>query len=116
MTSKLNTSLTLTYDFAVSGATTDKDIVDSYASACVDDQVDQYDQYVNGSVPNTADALVVFWTGINDVGESFWDGVAAPIEKVMDRYFELLERLFDEGLKKFVLFTVPRTSFPAETW
>ncbi|KKY14570.1 putative carbohydrate esterase family 16 protein [Diplodia seriata] len=106
VTSKLNTTLTLTYDFAVSGATTDKDIVDSYASACVDDQVDQFDQYVNGTIP-TADSLVVFWTGINDVGESFWDGTTTPITKVMDRYVELLENLFDAGLKKFVLFTVP---------
>ncbi|OJD33590.1 gdsl-like lipase acylhydrolase [Diplodia corticola] len=106
VTSKLNTSLTLTYDFAVSGATTDKDIVDSYASSCVDDQVDQYGQYVNGTIP-AADTLAVFWTGINDVGESFWDGTTAPIAKVMDRYVELLETLYDSGLQKFVLFTVP---------
>ncbi|KAF9634025.1 Lipase GDSL [Lasiodiplodia theobromae] len=106
VTSTLNTTLTLTWDFAVSGATTDKDIVDSYASACVDDQVDQFDQYLSGKPPGD-DSLVVFWTGINDVGESFWDGTAAPIEKVMDRYFELLTHLFDAGVKKFVLFTVP---------
>lgn len=110
VTSTLNTTLTLTWDFAVSGATTDKDIVDSYASACVDDQVDQFDQYLSGKPPGD-DSLVVFWTGINDVGESFWDGTAAPIEKVMDRYFELLTHLFDAGVKKFVLFTVPRMSF-----
>ncbi|KAF2147023.1 carbohydrate esterase family 16 protein [Aplosporella prunicola CBS 121167] len=106
VTSKLNTSLTFTYDFAVSGATTDKDIVDSYASACVDDQVDQFNQYLDGKPPGD-DSLVVFWTGINDIGESFWDSTDVPQAKVMDRYFELLSNLFEAGLKKFVLFNVP---------
>lgn len=107
--STLNTSVVLGYDFAVTGATTDKDIVDTYAQYCVDDQVDQYLQYVSGKV-EAADTLVAVWIGINDVGEPFWDRTSAPIEKIMDRYFELLQTLADDGLNNFALLTVPRKS------
>ncbi|KAJ0309720.1 hypothetical protein Brms1b_009055 [Colletotrichum noveboracense] len=107
LTSTLNTSQILTYDFAVTGATTDKDIVDTYAQYCVDDQVDQYKQYVSAAVTDKANALVAVWIGINDVGEPFWDKESAPVAKIMDRYFELLQTLADDGLKNFVLLSVP---------
>ncbi|KAK1971064.1 GDSL-like Lipase/Acylhydrolase [Colletotrichum sublineola] len=106
LTSTLNTSLVLTYDFAVTGATTDKQIVDTYAQYCVDDQVGQYTQYVSGKI-NKANTLVAVWIGINDVGEPFWDRQAAPVVKIMDRYFQLLQTLVNDGLKNFVLLTVP---------
>ncbi|TDZ48352.1 Acetylesterase [Colletotrichum trifolii] len=106
LTSTLNTSLVLTYDFAVTGATTDKAIVDTYAQYCVDDQVDQYKQYASSKV-DRANALVAIWIGINDVGEPFWDKQSAPVAKIMDRYFELLQTLADDGLNNFALLTVP---------
>ncbi|WQF86912.1 Putative GDSL lipase/esterase, SGNH hydrolase superfamily [Colletotrichum destructivum] len=106
LTSTLNTSLVLTYDFAVTGATTDKDIVDTYAQFCVDDQVAQYTQYASAKV-DKANTLVAVWIGINDVGEPFWDRQSAPVAKIMDRYFELLQTLADDGLANFVLLTVP---------
>ncbi|KAF4963064.1 hypothetical protein FSARC_8895 [Fusarium sarcochroum] len=106
LTSTLNTSLVLTYDFAVSGATVDKDIVDTYAQSCVDDQVAQYKEYVSSKI-SAADTLVAVWIGINDLGEPFWDKTDAPITKTMDRYFDLLQTLADSGLKKFALLTVP---------
>ncbi|KAM5353407.1 hypothetical protein ACJ41O_000057 [Fusarium nematophilum] len=107
LTSTLNTSLVLTYDFAVSGATVDKDIVDTYAQYCVDDQVAQYKQYVSGKISAAADTLVAVWIGINDLGEPFWDRTEAPVDKTMDRYFELLQTLVEDGLKNFALLTVP---------
>ncbi|KAK2731693.1 GDSL-like Lipase/Acylhydrolase [Colletotrichum kahawae] len=107
LTSTLNTSQVLTYDFAVTGATTDKDIVDTYAQYCVDDQVDQYKQYVSSAVADKANALVAVWIGINDVGEPFWDKESAPVAKIMDRYFALLQTLADDGRKNFVLLSVP---------
>lgn len=54
-----------------------------------------------------ANALVAVWIGINDVGEPFWDKESAPVTKIMDRYFELLQTLADDGLKNFVLLSVP---------
>jgi hypothetical protein len=97
----------LTYDFAVTGATVDKEIVETYAQYCVDDQVAQYKEYVTDKLSG-AETLVAVWIGINDLGEPFWKKSAAPVKKTMDRYFELLETLTQTGLKKFALLTVPR--------
>lgn len=118
--SKLNTSLILAYDFAVSGAVTDSAIVDGYASYNFDDQVGLFDTYL-ASKPDYApwtstNTLVAVWFGINDVGESFWDYEATPLDAVMDRYFELLQTLFDDGVTKFALFTIPRKSTHPYDW
>lgn len=69
--------------------------------------MDQYKQYVAGKV-DAANTLVAVWIGINDVGEPFWDKVSAPVDKLMDRYFGLLQTLADEGLDNFALLSVPR--------
>ncbi|KAI1841271.1 hypothetical protein JX266_012507 [Neoarthrinium moseri] len=111
VTSKLNTSLVLAYDLAVSGAVTDSSIVDGYASYNFDGQVDLFQSYLS-SKPDyapwtSANTLVAVWIGINDVGESFWDFAATPINAVMDRYFDLLLTLYDDGATNFVLFSVP---------
>ncbi|KAF4340297.1 GDSL-like lipase acylhydrolase [Fusarium beomiforme] len=106
LTSKINNSLVLAYDFAVTGATVDKEIVSTYAQYCVDDQVAQYKEYVADKI-SSADTLVAVWIGINDLGEPFWKKSKAPVEKILDRYFELLKTLSEAGLKKFALLTVP---------
>lgn len=111
--SKQNTSVVFAYDLAVTGATTDKDIVDTYAQYNFDDQVETlFATYLAGSAApwdtSVDDVLATVWFGINDVGESFWDGVSAPIDAVMDRYFGLLDQLYEDGLRNYVLFTVPR--------
>jgi hypothetical protein len=115
LTSTLNTSQVLTYDFAVTGATVSKKIVDTYAQYCVDDQVAQYKEYVSKKI-STDDTLVAVWIGINDLGEPFWKKASPPIEKTLDRYFELLKTLSETGLKKFALLTVPRKSSRYKTW
>ncbi|TGJ84307.1 hypothetical protein E0Z10_g4460 [Xylaria hypoxylon] len=108
---KQNTSLIFAYDFAVTGATTDKEIVDTYAQYNFDDQVETlFSTYLSGSaVPwkSAADVLVAVWCGINDVGEPFWDGISSPIDTILDRYFGLLDTLYAKGLRNYVLFTVP---------
>ena len=70
------------------------------------DQVALYKQYVAPKISD-ADTLVAFWIGINDVGESFWSKTNAPVTKCVDRYFELLKELVDDGYKKFVLLSIP---------
>ncbi|RYO74218.1 hypothetical protein DL766_002965 [Monosporascus sp. MC13-8B] len=111
VTSKLNNSLILTYDFAVTGATTDKELVDTYASDCFDDQVGTFHSnlarkpsYAPWTPKNT---LAAVWIGINDVGENFWDRKPAPIGIILDRYFELLQTLYDDGIRNLVLLTIP---------
>lgn len=101
------------YDLAVTGATTDKDIVDTYAQYNFDDQVETlFATYLAGNnAPWGSDAgkvLAAVWFGINDVGEPFWDGISAPINIILDRYFGLLGQLYASGLRNYVLFTIPR--------
>jgi phospholipase/lecithinase/hemolysin len=105
---KLNSSTIFSYDFAVSGATIDKDIVDTWAGSGVDDQVDLFGRYVADSGSWSAnDTLTAVWIGINDIGHPYWDGIESPTCKIMKRYLELLGKLYDHGLRRFVLFTVP---------
>lgn len=106
VTSTLNTSLILTYDFAYSGATIDKKIVNSWAQYSMSDQVALYKQYVSPTM-STDDSLVAIWIGINDVGEAFWSKTSALVNECVGRYFELLQSLVDEGFDKFVLLSIP---------
>ncbi|KAF4964607.1 hypothetical protein FSARC_7513 [Fusarium sarcochroum] len=106
VTSTLNTSLVLTYDFAYSGATIDKEIVDSWAQYSVAEQVALYKQYVAPKISDD-DTLVAIWIGINDVGEAFWSKTGALVPECVNRYFELLQILVDDGFDKFVLLSIP---------
>ncbi|GAW20686.1 hypothetical protein ANO14919_101950 [Xylariales sp. No.14919] len=108
---KQNTSVVFAYDLAVTGATTDKEIVDTYAQYNFDDQVETlFATYLAGSAApweSAADVLVAVWCGINDVGEPFWDGISAPVDTILDRYFGLLDTLYADGLRNYVLFNIP---------
>lgn len=107
-----NTSLTLLLDYAVYGATTDATIVRGSTPDVVD-QVTEFstDTATSSDVAWSAtNTMVVFWIGINDVGNSYWDGVTTPISDIHDQYFAQLQILYDAGVRLFTLFTVPRTS------
>lgn len=110
VTEEFNTSLVLTYDFAVYGATVDTSLVRG-STPDVNDQVGYFSEYLASKpdyAPWTSDNLLVaVWIGINDVGNPFWDGVASPIDSVMDEYFDLLQNLTDSGVNNFALLTVP---------
>ncbi|KAM0560101.1 hypothetical protein ACHAPJ_004061 [Fusarium lateritium] len=106
VTSTLNTSLVLTYDFASSGATVDKEIVDSWAQYSFAEQVALYKQYVAPKISDD-DTLVAIWIGINDVGEAFWSRTEALVTECVNRYFELLESLVDDSFDNFVLLSIP---------
>ncbi|KAF4445340.1 hypothetical protein F53441_10889 [Fusarium austroafricanum] len=106
VTSTLNTSLILTYDFAYSGATVDKKIVNSWAQYSMSEQVDLHKQYVAPKI-SKAETLVAIWIGINDVGEAFWSKKSALVTECVNRYFELLQTLVDSGYNKFVLLSIP---------
>lgn len=51
--------------------------------------------------------MAVVWLGINDVGNSFWDGVVTPYDAILDVYFDRLQILYDAGIRYFTLFTIP---------
>jgi hypothetical protein len=95
----------------VYGASTDTDLVRGSTPDLVD-QVTEFSTYTAdaSNVAWTAENTVaVFWIGINDVGNSYWDGVPTPIDEIHDKYFAQLQILYDAGVRLFTLFTVPRT-------
>ncbi|KAI9147574.1 Acetylesterase [Paramyrothecium foliicola] len=105
---KLNSSVVLSHDFAVSGATIDTSIVQTWAGSGVDDQVDLFGQYIaDAGTWNPQNTLTAVWVGINDVGHPYWDGIEAPICQAMQRYLQLLNILYGHGLRNFILFSVP---------
>ncbi|VUC25796.1 unnamed protein product [Clonostachys rosea] len=105
---QLNSSLILSYDFAVTNATVDEAIVSNAAGSGVDDQVTLFGQYVaKAGAWTAADTLTAVWVGINDVGLPWQLGEEPPIEATLQRYLELLKILYTNGLKSFVLFTLP---------
>ena len=115
LASEFNASTLLTYNFAYGGATTDADLVKPYAPDVLSfiDQVVQF----NGSIashpsyaPWTADnTLVGVWIGVNDVGNSYWMEDLDTLDgKIMDKYFEQLQIIYDAGARNFALLTVPR--------
>lgn len=79
------------------------------------DQVGLYKQYVAPAVSD-ADTLVAIWIGINDVGEAFWSKTNALVTECVNRYFELLQTLVDDGFDKFVLLNIPGTISISETF
>ncbi|KAF3026321.1 hypothetical protein G7054_g9609 [Neopestalotiopsis clavispora] len=110
VTEEYNTTLLLTYDFAVYGATVDTSLVRG-STPDVQDQVGYFDTYLADKpdyAPWTSDDLLAaVWIGINDVGNPWWDGTASPIDSIMDEYFTLLQDLADKGVTNFALLTVP---------
>ncbi|RDW77944.1 carbohydrate esterase family 16 protein [Coleophoma crateriformis] len=107
---ELNTSLTLGFDYAEYGATTDNSLV----SGATNDLIAQVTEFQTYTAHNASDiawtsdnTMAVVWMGINDVGNSFWDNFETPFETVLDQYFTQLQNLYDAGIRYFTLFMIP---------
>ena len=115
VTTQLNSSLTLTYDFAVSGATVDSSIVQPFAPG-IPSVVDQVKTFKDNVAPKptyapwTAEnALFFVWIGVNDVGNSYAQaGAATILNRDLDQLFAQLQILYDLGARNLVFMTVPR--------
>ncbi|KAH7141790.1 fungal cellulose binding domain-containing protein [Dactylonectria macrodidyma] len=108
---EFNSSITLSYNFAVGGATTDADLIPPYTTGIRTfvDQVVDYKQLVARESPawTRENLLVGVWIGNNDVGGTFGNQDAESLyAKVLDRYFEQLEILHACGVNNFVLLAV----------
>jgi hypothetical protein len=108
---QLNSSLVLAFDFAEYGATTDNRLVKGATDDLIS-QVTEFETYTAHNASNiawtSANTMAVVWMGINDVGNSYWDGFATPFDKILDQYFGQLQKLYDAGIRYFTLFMVPR--------
>ncbi|KAG4029465.1 hypothetical protein MFRU_015g00100 [Monilinia fructicola] len=107
---QLNSSLVLGFDYAEYGATTDKGLVRGATHDLIA-QVNEFQTYTAHNASTIAwtedNTMAVVWLGINDVGNSFWDGVVTPFDKILDQYFAQLQILYDAGIRYFTLFTIP---------
>ncbi|KAH1363444.1 hormone-sensitive lipase HSL [Aspergillus fumigatus] len=114
LVSKYNTSLTLSYNFAYGGATTNASLVAPYTSTVLS-FIDQVTEFTNSiaSKPSYApwtsgNTLVGVWMGVNDVGNSYWlSNIDELLLKIMDSYFGQLQILYDAGVRNYVLLGVP---------
>ncbi|KUI66884.1 Thermolabile hemolysin [Cytospora mali] len=114
VTEKYNSSLVLTYDWAYYGADVSNDIINTGVTTDVIAQVAEFEKYLVPAptdVPWTADNLLAaVWIGINDIGECFWESAeyaTCPIDEVQAKYFSLLQDLYNDGVRNFVLNSVP---------
>ncbi|KAG6354911.1 hypothetical protein INS49_003992 [Diaporthe citri] len=114
VTEQLNSSLVLTYDFAVYGADISNDIINTGVTTDVIAQVGQFEDNLVPApteAPWTAeDMLVAVWIGVNDIGQCFWKSAqyeSCPIDEALTKYFDLMQNLYKDGVRNFVLNTVP---------
>ncbi|KAH6892632.1 hypothetical protein B0T10DRAFT_511329 [Thelonectria olida] len=118
LAAELNTSLTLSYNFAQGGATVDARIVPPHSGRvnCLADQVGQFLKSI-ATRPEIApwtrsNALVGVWIGLNDVSINCERTNSTAIyPKSIARCFELLQLLYYVGIRKFVLLTAPPVEF-----
>ncbi|KAH8668424.1 hypothetical protein BX600DRAFT_480671 [Xylariales sp. PMI_506] len=114
MVTEFNASLLLSYNFAYGGATTDASLVAPYAAG-VFSLVDQTNEFTEYMVPppdfapwKASDTLVGVWMGVNDVGNTYWlSNMDEVLTEVVDRYFQMLQIMYDSGIRNFVLLSVP---------
>ncbi|KAK1515830.1 fungal cellulose binding domain-containing protein [Colletotrichum costaricense] len=116
LTVKHNASLLYTYNLAYGGATVDANLVKPYADTVptLKDQVQTL--FSNAYAAKTApawtgsDSVFAFWIGVNDIGNSYWNGADATSAlntKIVDVYQGLARELYEAGARNFVWLTTP---------
>ena len=115
LTYHYNSSLILTYDLAMSGATVNSSIVLGSEGA---DLVRQYDEVFtdnyNSSSFDPASTLFAFWFGVNDVFNSI-GGDNATYDLVGKSYRHYVDALYSEQGARKMLYQKIVNSFP-EGW
>ncbi|KAG8808638.1 hypothetical protein FRC17_003860, partial [Serendipita sp. 399] len=108
-----NTTFVKVYNYAVSGATIDNAIVAPFSSSikCMDDQVaDMLNYQAPGKTYfggwTSSNALFSFWIGINDIGSTYQNG-SGTNNSLLNRYFQLVQQLYDVGARNFLFLSVP---------
>ncbi|KAK4184756.1 GDSL lipase/esterase [Podospora australis] len=106
---------TLLYNYAVGGATVDSAVVAPPGNG-IPSFVEQVSQWRSGAgtkpsyaLWNSENALAGAFFGINDITQSYWRGGTqdAPVARMVDRYFEQFQILYNGGVRNFFLITVP---------
>lgn len=121
LTVKYNSSEFLTYNLAYGGATVDSALVKPYADTVLSIKQQVLDEFVPGytgaspSAPGAPewageDTLFAVWIGVNDVGNSYYNGEDATnalYAKIFDVYSGLVDTMYEAGGRNFVFLNVP---------
>ncbi|KZT36934.1 hypothetical protein SISSUDRAFT_988434 [Sistotremastrum suecicum HHB10207 ss-3] len=114
VTVQYNKSLVLNYNFAYGGATIDASLVTPYEPTVLS-LTDQVNEYLNSiatkpaSTPWTsANTLFSVWIGINDIGNSYYNGQGSAFNTILiNAYFALVQKLYNSGARNFLFINVP---------
>lgn len=117
LTVKYNASSLLTYNLAYGGATVDSALVTPYDPSVksLKDQVQsEFIPGYTGSAPKAAwtgdDSIFAIWIGINDIGNSYYNGADATDAlnaQIFDVLSGLVGQIYDAGGRNYVLINVP---------
>jgi phospholipase/lecithinase/hemolysin len=116
LTTQYNSSTTLAYDFAWNCATVDASLVAPCDNTVVPvaQQVESFQNNYWQANPGQwtgQNTLTAIWIGINDAHRSYSRGDAPDLmNKVIDRYFELVTTLIGMGMKNILLLGIPGKS------
>jgi phospholipase/lecithinase/hemolysin len=111
-----NVTNTRVFDLASGGATTDAKLVTPFEPTVLSlvDQVNQFDSLLAPARPaapwQSSNSLFAIMIGINDVGNSWsWTNVTQHGFHItlLNRYFEMVESLYDNGARSFLFINVP---------
>ncbi|KAL4918964.1 GDSL lipase/esterase [Aspergillus aurantiobrunneus] len=113
LTTEQNSSLVLSYNLAIGGATIDDSLVASTQGDLVS-QVESFEQVYSSkseSAPWTAEnAVFGFWIGVNDIGNAFYNTDADTfVPQLVDRLESLVQQIISAGGRKFLFLNVPPT-------
>lgn len=113
-----NTSLTLNYNFASGGATTDATLVAPFqpypAVLSFINQTNEFTTLISNNptfAPWTAqNSLFSIWMGVNDIGNSYYNTAAWPAlgNSILDAYFNSVTQMYRAGARNFAFLNVPR--------
>lgn len=117
LTVQYNSSLVLTYDLAFGGATVDSSLVAPFEPTVLSVAEQVLDEFfpTYASSPaiapwSTDDTLFAVFIGINDVGNSYFEGVPATTtlnDEIFDVYSGLVQMLYNTGARNFLFLNVP---------
>lgn len=117
LTVQYNASLVLTYNLAYGGATVDSSLVAPYLPTVLTVVQQVEDEYLPTYAGSPAiapwgpkDTLFAVFIGINDVGNSYSEGVPTTStlnSKIFQVYSDLVQKLYDSGARNFLFLNVP---------
>jgi len=117
LTVQYNASILLTYNLAFGGATVDSSLVTpfeptvlSVAQQVLDEFFPSYASSPADAPWTPADTLFSVFIGINDVGNSYFEGLPATTtlnNEIFDVYSGLVQTLYNAGARNFLFLNVP---------